>query len=147
MSAGLERLKAKLRTHGAAAIEAAQAQARKEADIIVGFAKAAAPEEEGALIRSIRVEEADTLTTKSGAEIGFVGVNVVAGDETTIITNKRGQKFQKAKLFEGGFLHEKKGGGMMVVQRPFLNFAKRARLKAARANIIRAVNKAWKSGG
>lgn len=147
MSAGLERLKAKLRSHGNAALAAGKAQAQKEATIIADMAKRLAPHDEGTLQRSIRVVDSDTIETQNGGMIPFLGYDVVAGDETTIVTNSRGVEFQKAKLFEGGYLHHTKDGGTMVIHAPFLNPAKRLRMKQARANILRAMNKAWRNGG
>lgn len=139
MSVGLERVKSKLRTHAAAALAAAKQQAQKEAETVAQLMRAMAPEDEHNLIKSIRTEPADTFTTKSGQEVKFIGVMVRAGDETTIVTNKSGGRFQNAKLQEHGTQKMKAN--------PYFNPAKRLRRRAAKANITRAVRKAWKDGG
>ncbi len=135
---GLERVKAKLRRHAKAAIEAGVVAARKEAEMIAGLARTFAPAEELDLIKSIRVEDASTIVTQRGGEQGFVGVVVKAGSEATIITNKQGQRFQNAKLQETGIQE--------MPANPYFNPAKRMRRKQAKAAIGRAVNKAWKAG-
>lgn len=129
---------AKLRRHGAAAIEAARQQAHKEAEIIARMARTFAPEEQGELVRSIRVEDASTITGRDGNERGFIGAVVKAGNESTIVTNERGQRFQNAKLQEAGTKN--------MPANPFLNPAKRLRRRAVRSNITRAMRKAWKEG-
>lgn len=168
MSAGLERLKQKLRTHAAAAIEAGRAQARKEAETMAQIMRAAVPVKEGTLQKTIRVEDTDTITL-SGRTKGayasregnrsagynstnntadFIGVLVKAGDETTVVGGekpgkksgvRRGTKFQNAKLQEFGTKN--------MPANPFFFFAYRQRKRAAKANISRAISKAWKAGG
>ncbi|SEB79340.1 hypothetical protein [Rhodobacter sp. 24-YEA-8] len=135
---GLDRVKAKLRSHAKAAIEAGVVEARKQAEIIAGLARAFAPAEELDLVKSIRVEGASTVVTRRGGEQGFVGVVVKAGSEATIITNKQGQRFQNAKLQETGTQD--------MPANPYFNPAKRMRRKQAKSAIGRAVNKAWKAG-
>lgn len=129
---------AMLRRHGAAAIEAARQQAHKEAEIIARLARTFAPEDQADLVRSIRVEDASTITSRKGNEIDFIGSVVKAGNESTIVTNARGQRFQNAKLQESGTKN--------MPANPYFNPAKRLRRRAARANISRAMRKAWKAG-
>lgn len=112
-------------------------QSRKEGEIVAGIMRAFAPVDQRALIASIRVEDAGTIATSQG-ETGFIGVVVKAGDESTIVTNKRGVRFQNAKLQENGT--------RKMPANPFFNPAKRMRRRPARANIARAVGKAWKAG-
>lgn len=134
---GLESVKRKLRTHAKAAMDAGLLQARKEGEIMAGIMRSFAPADERELIASIRVEDVDTLTF-GGHEVGFIGVVVKAGDETTIVTNELGARFQNAKLQENGTKN--------MPANPYFNSAKRLRRRATRANISRAVNKAWKGG-
>ncbi|RNF32948.1 hypothetical protein [Paracoccus methylarcula] len=134
---GLEAVKRKLRTHARAAMDAGLQQSRKEAEIIAGLMRAFAPVEERELIASIRVEDVDTFSF-GGTTVGYIGVVVKAGDESTIITNDRGTRFQNAKLQENGTQN--------MPANPYFNPAKRLRRRAARSNISRAVNKAWKAG-
>ncbi|WP_273688448.1 hypothetical protein [Ketogulonicigenium vulgare] len=131
-------MRRKLRTHAKAAIEAGRAQAVKEAEKIAMIAKTLAPQDDGDLIDSIRVEEADTLTTRNGSH-PFIGAVVRAGNETTIVTTKQGRRFQNAKLQEGGTQD--------MPASPFMNPAKRLRRRAARQAIARAIAKAWRAGG
>lgn len=112
-------------------------QARKEGDILAGLMRSFAPVDQRELINSIRVEEADTIATTQG-DTGFIGVVVKAGNESTIVTNERGVRFQNAKLQENGTKN--------MPANPYFNPAKRLRRRATRANISRAVNKAWRDG-
>lgn len=121
-----------------AALEAGRSQARKEAEIIANIMRATAPRDEMELIRSIRVEDAATRKTTKHGEVGFVGVVVKAGDETTIVTNARGQRFQNAKLQEHGTKKMKAN--------PYFNSSYRRRRSQAKASITRAVKKAWVNG-
>lgn len=128
---------AMLREHGAAAIEAGRLQAHKEAEIIARYARSFAPEDERDLIKSIRVESVSTISTRGGDK-DFIGAVVKAGDETTIVTNSRGTRFQNAKLQETGTRD--------MPANPYFNPAKRLRRRAAKTNIARAMRKAWKAG-
>ena len=138
MANGLEAVKRKLRSHAKAAIEAGRQEARKQAEIIAGLARSFAPAEELDLIKSIRVEDASTVTTR-GVEQGFVGAVVKAGSEDTIVTNSTGARFQNAKLQETGTQN--------MPASPYFNPAKRIRSRAARSAISRAVRNGWKAGG
>lgn len=166
MSAGLERVKQLLRSHAQAAIEAGKEQARKEGEAMAQIMRAAVPVDEGKLLRSIRVEDVDSINLAGGSKgayasregnrsagistsrtADFIGVMVRAGDETTIVSGekpgkksgtRRGTKFQNARLQEFGTKKMKAN--------PFFFFAYRQRKRAARANIARAISKAWKDG-
>lgn len=137
MSTGLDRVRAKLHSHAAAAIAAGIAEARVQGGIIAGLAKSFAPQDDGDLIASIRVEDASSIATSRGTT-GFVGVIVKAGDENTMVTGKNGRKFQNAKLQEVGTQD--------MPANPYFNPAKRMRRRAAKAAIAKAVRKAWKDG-
>lgn len=138
MSAGLERVKRKLRAHAKSAVDAARAQARIEGETIAQLARSFAPQQDGELIRSIRVEDASVLSTSNGSSHDFIGVVVKAGDDRTIITNHRGVKFQNAKLQETGTQN--------MEANPYFNPAKRMRARAARNAINRAVRNGWRNG-
>lgn len=131
---GLERVRAKLESHMRAAIEAGRAQARIEGEKIATIAKGFAPHDQGDLIASIRVEDADTIKT-SGEETGFVGVVVRAGDATTIVKNKTGGEFQNALIQEYGTKER--------AANPYFGPAKRLQKRTARAAIMRAIRRAW----
>lgn len=138
MADGAARLGAMMQKHLKAALAAGLAQAQKEGDIIANIMRATAPRDELELVKSIRVEGATSYTTSRGKEINFIGVIVKAGDETTIVTNKRGQKFQNAKLQEHGT--------RKMPANPYFNASYRRRKTQAKSNITRAVKKAWKEG-
>lgn len=138
MSAGLERVKQKLRSHAKKAIEAGKAEAITQAEIFAGLARSFAPKKEGNLARSIRVEDADTLITRQGPT-GFTGVVVKAGDESTVVTNESGGQFQNARLQEFGTQTRDAN--------PYFYPAWRMRRRAARSAIRRAVRNAWKGQG
>lgn len=127
-----------MRKRLAAVVAAGRSQARKEAEIIANIMRATAPRNELELIRSIRVEDATTRKTTKGGELGFIGVVVKAGDETTIVTNNRGARFQNAKLQEHGTKRMKAN--------PYFNFSYRRRRSQAKGSITRAVKKAWVNG-
>lgn len=93
-----------------------------------------APREQGELIASIRVEDAETVTTRKG-ERGFIGVVVKAGDATTIVTNETGARFQNAKLQENGTKN--------MPASPYFNPAWRANRRRVRSAVSRAIRKAW----
>ncbi|RWR08524.1 hypothetical protein [Paenirhodobacter populi] len=138
MSDDASRLGAMMRKHLAAALAAGKAQARKEAEIIANVMRATAPRDEFELIRSIRVEDTDTRATTKGGNVPFVGVVVKAGDDTTLVTNSRGQKFQNAKLQEHGTKN--------MPANPYFNASYRRRKPNAKGNITRAIRKAWLNG-
>jgi hypothetical protein len=100
--------------------------------------RATAPRDDLELVRSIRVEDATSRQITKGGEVGFIGVVVKAGDETTIVTNARGQRFQNAKLQEHGTKRMRAN--------PYFNSSYRRRRAQARSAISRALSKAWLQG-
>jgi HK97 gp10 family phage protein len=126
-----------MRQHLVAAMNAGKAAARTGGEEIANVMRVTAPRDEHALIRSIRVEDTTTRKTSKG-ETGFVGVVVKAGDETTIVTNSRGQRFQNAKLQEHG---TKK-----MPANPYFNASYRRMRSRVKSRITRAVRQAWLKG-
>lgn len=116
---------------------AAKAQAQTSGEQVASAMRYLAPREQGELIRSIRVEDAASIETSKGAR-GFIGVVVKAGDETTIVTNHTGARFQNAKLQENGTKN--------MPASPYFNPAWRANRTRVRSAISRAIRKAWTDG-
>lgn len=133
--AGMDRIRAKLHTHMAKAVAAGVAQARIEGEKIAHLARAFAGNDTGELDASIKVEDADTAKFNQYT-VGFVGVLVKAGDETTIVTNHQGDRFQNALIQEYGTKDHPAN--------PFFGPAKRLQKRAAVAAIRRATAAAWK---
>ena len=133
---GIPEVQAMFRRKAAAVVAAGQAAARKGGEDVAAAARYLAPKDQRELVNSIRVEDAATRQT-SGGEVGFIGVMVKAGDETTIVTNERGQRFQNAKLQENGTKN--------MPANPYFNPAWRANRTRVRGAITRAVRKAWTS--
>lgn len=131
---GIPEVQAMFRRKAAKVAAAAKAQARVGGEQVASAMRYLAPREDGALIRSIRVEDASSVTTSRG-ERDFLGVMVKAGDETTIVTNESGSRFQNAKLQEHGTKN--------MPARPYFNPAWRANRTRVRSAITRAVRKAW----
>lgn len=134
---GIPEVQAMFRRKAAKVAAAAKSQARVGGEQVASAMRYLAPREDGALIRSIRVEDASSVTTSRG-ERGFLGVVVKAGDETTIVTNASGGRFQNAKLQENGTKN--------MPANPYFNPAWRANRTRVRSAITRAVRKAWVSG-
>lgn len=134
---GIPEVQAMFRRKAAKVAAAAKAQAQTSGEQVASAMRYLVPREQGELIRSIRVEDAASIETSKGAR-GFIGVVVKAGDETTIVTNERGQRFQNAKLQENGTKN--------MPANPFFNPAWRANRTRVRSAITRAVRKAWVSG-
>lgn len=132
---GMDRIRAKLQTHMAKAVAAGVTQARVEGEKIAQLARAFAGNDTGELDKSIKVAAADTVKL-GGYEVGFVGVVVTAGDETTIVTNKAGERFQNALIQEYGTREHPAN--------PFFGPAKRLQKTAAKAAIRRATAAAWR---
>lgn len=130
MSAGLEAVKRKLRTHAREAIEEGRKSAQRSAEKIARLARTLAPQHENDLIQSIRVEP--------NPDPMIAGVIIKAGNENTIVTNEAGQRFQNAKLQEGGT--------QAMPASPYLNPAKRMQRKQTMAAMKRAVRKGWLKG-
>ncbi|OOY16719.1 HK97-gp10 family putative phage morphogenesis protein [Thioclava sp. DLFJ4-1] len=135
---GANRLIAKLRKHGAAVIKAADAAAKQGADETANVMRATAPRDDLELVRSIRVEKADQVMSSKGKSSKFIGYLVKAGDETTIVTNERGVKFQNAKLQEHGTKN--------MPANPYFNPSWRRVKSRVKARITRQIRKAWQSG-
>lgn len=134
MVKGIPQVQAMFRRKAAAVVAAAKAAAKKGGEDTAAAMRYLAPKDQRELVNSIRVEDAATRQTSSG-EVGFIGVVVKAGDETTIVTNERGQRFQNAKLQENGTKN--------MPANPFFNPAWRANRTRVRGAITRAVRKAW----
>ncbi|RQP05296.1 MAG: hypothetical protein D1H97_13545 [Paracoccus sp. BP8] len=137
MVKGIAEMQAMFRRRAAKAVAAGKAQAQASGDQVASAMRYLAPREDGALIRSIRVEDAETIATSRG-ERGFIGVVVKAGDDTTIVTSHTGARFQNAKLQEHGTKN--------MAANPYFNPAWRANRARVRSAISRAIRKAWASG-
>lgn len=137
MVKGIPEVQAMFRRKAAKVAAAAKAQARDQGEQVAAAMRYLAPREQGELIRSIRVEDAASVPTSKG-ERGFIGVMVKAGDETTVVTNHSGGRFQNAKLQEHGTRN--------MPASPYFNPAWRANRRRVRSAISRAVRKAWADG-
>lgn len=138
---GIPQVRAMFKRKAAAVVAAGKDAARKGGEETAAAMRFLVPKnKEGGvheLLNSIRVEDAATRKTTKGGDVGFIGVMVKAGDETTIVTNAKGVRFQNAKLQENGTKHHPAN--------PFFNPAWRANRTRVRAAITRAVRKAWTS--
>lgn len=114
----------------------AKQEARSQGEGVAAAARYLAPRDDGNLIRSIRVENADSVTTSKG-ERDFIGVKVVAGDETTMVTNGSGGRFQNARIQEFGTKTR--------AANPYFFPAWKANRRRVRSAISRAIRKAWTS--
>ena len=114
----------------------AKQEARSQGKGVAAAARYLAPRDDGNLIRSIRVEDVDSVTTSKG-ERDFIGVKVVAGDETTMVTNGSGGRFQNARIQEFGTKTR--------AANPYLFPAWKANRRRVRSAISRAIRKAWTS--
>lgn len=137
MVKGIEQMRAKMQKHLAAATAAGKRSAGSQSDKLVNAMKFVAPADQGELIRSIRAEETHSITTNQG-ESGFFGYLVKAGDETTIVTNERGEKYQNAWLQEHGTKN--------MPATPFFYPTYRANRRQIRAAIRAAISRAWRQG-
>lgn len=115
---------------------AAKNEARVQAQGVAKAMQFLAPQDDGDLIRSIRVEDAETVTTRKGSR-DFVGVAVKAGDSTTVVTNASGGRFQNARIQEFGTKARSAN--------PFFFPAWKANRRRVRSAITRAIRKAWLS--
>lgn len=131
---GIPGVQAMFRRKAAQVVRDAKAAAQQGGEETANVMRYLAPSDELKLIRSIRVEDAKTRQTNQG-ERGFVGVVVKAGDETTVVTNSRGVRFQNAKLQETGTRN--------MAASPYFNPAWRAMRTRVRSRITRAIRKAW----
>ncbi len=131
------RLGAMMRRHLAAAMANAKAAARQGGEEVAGVMRATVGRDEGDLYRSIRVEDATSRKTSRG-DVPFVGVVVKAGDETTIVTNASGGRFQNARLQEVGTAKRRAN--------PFFNASYRRVKTRVWSRITRALRKGWLQG-
>lgn len=131
---GIPGVQAMFRRKAAAVVAAGRAAAKNGGEQTAAAMRYLAPKDQRELVNSIRVEDAAIRQT-SGGEVGFIGVVVKAGDETTIVTNERGQRFQNAKLQENGTKN--------MPANPYFNPAWRQNRTRVRGAITRAVRKAW----
>ena len=134
---GVPQVRAMFRRKGAAVVGAGKAAARKGGSEVADVMRYLVPTDEHELQRSIRVEDAATVSTRGG-ERDFIGVKVKAGDETTIVTNKSGGRFQNARIQEFGTRKR--------AANPYFFPAWRMNRTRVRGAITRAVRKAWVSG-
>lgn len=116
---------------------AAKKEAETQAQGVANAMKVLAPKDQGELIRSIRVEAKDTVANPRGGEVSYTGVALKAGDETTIVTNSSGARFQNARLQEFGTKARPAS--------PFFFIAWRANRRRVRAALTRAIRRAWTS--
>lgn len=114
----------------------AKQEARAQGEGVAAAARYLAPRDDGDLIRSIRVEATDSVTTSKG-DRDFIGVKVKAGDSTTVVTNSSGARFQNARIQEFGT--KTRGAN------PFFFPAWKANRRRVRSAISRAIRKAWTS--
>lgn len=133
---GIPEVQAMFRRKAAKVAAAAKDAAHKGGEDVASAMRYLAPRDEHDLIQSIRVEDATTRQTSKG-ERGFIGVVVKAGNESTVVTNERGVRFQNAKLQETGTKN--------MPASPYFNPAWRANRTRVRAAITRSVRKAWTS--
>lgn len=134
---GIPGVRAMFKRKAAQVHQQAKAAARQGGEEVAAAARYLAPRDEADLIRSIRVEDATTRKTSQG-EAAFIGVVVKAGDETTVVMNERGVRFQNAKLQENGTKN--------MPANPYFNPAWRMNRARVRGRITRAIRKAWTSG-
>ena len=131
---GIPGVKAMFRRKAAAAVAAGRAAAAKGGEEVAAAMRYLAPSDEADLIKSIRVDEVSDIKTRGG-ESGFIGVVVKAGDQSTLVTNSSGGRFQNAKLQEHGTKN--------MPANPYFNPAWRANRRRVRSAINRAVRRAW----
>ncbi|MFH5773592.1 HK97 gp10 family phage protein [Paracoccus sp. NGMCC 1.201697] len=136
MVEGVSQFQAMLRRKAGAAIEAGKAAAIKGGEDLAQAQRFLAPVDDADLLRSIRVEPAEQIKTSQGLR-DFVGVAVKAGDETTMVTNSSGGRFQNARLQEFGTKTR--------AANPYFFPAWRANRRRIRASITRAIRKVWTS--
>lgn len=134
---GIPEVQAMFRRKAAAVVAAGKAAAEQGGEQVASAMRYLAPRDQGELIRSIRVEDAETVSTAKG-DRGFIGVKVKAGNATTVVTNARGATFQNARIQEFGTKSR--------AANPFFFPAWRQNRTRVRGAIARAVRKAWISG-
>lgn len=137
MIKGAAEVHAMFRRKAAAVVKAGRDAAKQGGDEVASAMRYLAPKDERELVASIRVEDASSISTSKG-ERGFIGVMVKAGNETTIVTNSKGVRFQNAKLQETGTKN--------MPANPYFNPAWRANRTRVRGKITRSIRKAWQNG-
>jgi len=120
-----------------AVVKSADSAAKVGAEETAAVMRATAPRDDLELVRSIRVEKTGTRKTRKGNR-RFIGYVVKAGDETTIVTNERGVKFQNAKLQEHGTKN--------MLANPYFNASWRRVKSRVKSRITRNMRKAWNNG-
>lgn len=136
MVEGIPQFHAMMRRRMAAAIAAGKMASEQGGETLVQQAKFLVPVDQGELARSIRSESTDSVSTTDGTR-AFVGVLVKAGDETTVVQNSTGGRFQNARIQEFGTKSR--------AANPYFFPAWRANKRRIRASITRAIRKAWTS--
>ena len=136
MVEGIPQFQAMLRRKALQAVQAGKQAAEKGGEELAQVQRMLAPVDQGKLIRSIRVEPAEQIKTSQGLR-DFNGVAVMAGDETTVVQNSTGGRFQNARIQEFGTKSR--------AANPFFFPAWRANKRRIRASITRAIRKAWTS--
>lgn len=134
MVEGIPQFQAMLRRKALLAVQAGKQAAERGGEELAQVQRMLAPVDQGELIRSIRVEPAEQIKTSQGLR-DFNGVAVMAGDETTIVTNGSGGRFQNARIQEFGTKTRPAS--------PFFFPAWRANRRRIRASITRAIRKSW----
>lgn len=124
---GVPAFRASLKKKGQAAVQAAEAAARKGGEQVAADMRNLVPVDERHLLNSIRVED----------QAERVGVVVKAGDAMTKVTNSRGVVFDNARIQEFGTKTR--------AANPYFFPAWRINRTRVRAAISRAVRKAWRS--
>lgn len=132
MVRGVAALNARFRAVPQKLIRASIPVTKNYAERTVADAKRTAPEDEADLIAAIGV---DDFTSQAKGQ--FIGVTVFAGDETTIVENSSGGRFQNAKLQEGGT--------RKMPANPFFNISVRANRRPFKAAMTRALRKALRN--
>ena len=127
--------------------EALREQIKKDlekwADEVVQMAKGLAPKKEHKLVNSIGWTWGEapagsiTIGTFRGNQFGTMRVTIYAGDQTTMVTNKRGHKFQNAWLQEVGT--------RAMQSTPYFFPAYRSLKKRGKARLARNTRKVIKS--
>jgi len=162
---GIPQVQAMFRRKAAAVRAAAKNAARNGGEQTASAMRFLAPRDEGKLLKSIRVEDVDSIAlaggpkgayasragsasagVKTNRRADFIGVMLKAGDTSTLVTGeaagkksgvRRGTVFQNARLQEFGTKN--------MPANPFFYPAWRANKTRVRGAITRAIRKAWTS--
>lgn len=143
MVKGLDRLKRKLTKSIPERVrknteEALKRAARSITDTMEAFA----PQDTGRLKGSIGWTMGEpppgSISSKRKSEPGDIAATIYAGDESTMVTNKRGVRFQNARLQEFGTKN--------MPPTPFFYPAYRAHKKSVKSRVSRAIKKGLKEG-